>query len=193
MRTLDGPAAPLVPAAAQGAAPAGAAPAAGQAPVPSSAVVARADPKPTFPPISAAPPGLARFALKGPAHVKTGEEFAVTIDISAEAALRAGTFDLAFDQSRFKAVRVEPGDLLRARKDAVLTHDIQDVEGRVSVSYTSATDIKGDGTLARIVFQVISPNAGTSLIRMETPSVTDQGGKLLAVPAPVPLTLLLAR
>lgn len=194
IRTLDKPAAaPPTPGAPQAAAPGATGPGAGQGPVPSSAVVARAEPKPTFPPIAAAPPGLARFALKGPAHVKTGEEFVVAIEMSAEAALRAGTFDLAFDQSRFKAVRVEPGDLLRSRKDAILKHDIQDVDGRVSVSYTTASDIKGEGTLARIVFQVTGPHPGTSLIRMETPSVTDQAGKLLAVPAPVPLTLLLAR
>lgn len=193
IRTLDRPAA----------APAGVAPAVQQnagtskeptarEPIPSSSVIAKADPRPAIPAISPAPPGIARFTLKGPAHVKTGDEFTVTVDIAAETPLRAGTFDLAYDQGRLKAVRIEPGDVFKASKDATFKRDIQDTEGRLSVSYAAPTEIK-EGTLARVTFQVTGLHRGTSLIRMETPSITDQAGKLLAVPAPVPLTLLISR
>lgn len=163
-----------------------------RSPIPTSAVVGKAESRP-MPSLAPAPPGIARFMLKGPAHVKAGEEFTVTVDVAAEQALRAGTFDLAYDQARFKAVRVEPGDMLKPSKEGAFKYDVQDVEGRLSVSYAAPGEIKGEGTLARITFQVTGPHPGTSLIRMETPSITDQTGKLLAVPAPVPLTLLLAR
>jgi general secretion pathway protein D len=161
--------------------------------VPSAAVVAKADVRPSLPALAPAPPGLARFVLKGPASVKAGEAFTVAIDASVEAALKAGTFDIAYDPSRFKAVKVEAGEFLKAAKDVSFTPDIQELEGRVSVSYAAPGDLKGEGTLARITFQVTGPHPGTSLIRMETPSVTDTQGKLLSAPAPVPLTLLLAR
>jgi general secretion pathway protein D len=192
MRTAQ----PAAAAAAPGVAPQGgpsAAPRAVAGPPPSAAVVAKADVRPSLPALAAAPPGLARFMLKGPASVKPGQEFTVAIDASVEAALKAGTFDIAYDPSRFKAVKVEAGEFLKAAKDVSFTPDIQEVEGRVSVSYAAPGDLKGEGTLARITFQVTGPHPGTSLIRMETPSVTDTQGKLLSAPAPVPLTLLLAR
>jgi general secretion pathway protein D len=193
MRTAQ----PAIAPAAPGAAAPAASPTAPRAPVagavPSAAVVAKADVRPSLPAMAPAPPGYARFVLKGPSSVKPGEAFTVVVDASVEAALKAGTFDIAYDPSRFKAVKVEPGEFLKAAKDVSFTSDIQELEGRVSVSYAAPGDLKGEGTLARIAFQVTGPHPGTSLIRMETPSVTDVQGKLLSAPAPVPLTLLLVR
>lgn len=193
IRTADRPAAVSAAPASPPAQPVAPANAAGRGPIPASSVVAQAETRPPAPALALAPPGSARFVLKGPAQVKAGEVFTVVIDVALEAALKAGTFDLAFDQARFKAVRVDAGDMLKAVKDVSFISDIQDADGRLSVSYAAPAEIKGGGTLARITFQVTGPHPGTSLIRMESPSISDPQGKLLAVPAPVPLTLLLAR
>jgi hypothetical protein len=40
--------------------------------------------------------------------VKTGDEFTVTVDASAEQALRASTFDVAYDPARFRPCASSP-------------------------------------------------------------------------------------
>lgn len=188
---------PIAPGTAIGAASPATAPAArssdARGPVPSAAVLAKADAAPSVPALAAAPPGLATFVLKGPARVKPGEEFAVTVDVAFEAALKGGAFGLTYDQAQLKAIKVEAGGILKTTRNASFKSDIQQAEGRLSVSYAAPADIAGEGTLARITFEVTGPQPGTSLIRMDTLSVTDPQGKLLSAPAPVPLTLLLAR
>jgi general secretion pathway protein D len=158
------------------------------------AVVAKAEPKPAQGTMSAAaPPGSASFELKGPARVSDGEQFSVAVHLAAGVALRGGTFNVAYEQGRFRVLGVEPGDMVMTGQPGTVSHKVQDAEGRVSVSYTAPADIRGEGTIARIIFQAVGVHAGTSVMRIETPSVIDATGKPLTVPAPAPLTLLRAR
>lgn len=145
-------------------------------------------------PSTGAMPGGAFFALKAPAQAKAGEQFIMTVDVKAESALRAGTFELAFDQSRLKVIKVEEGELLRkAGKDSSFHYSIQGAAGRLNVIYAVTRELKGSGNLVMLTFEVTAPEPGTTVIRMETPSALDPAGKSLAVASPAPFSVLLAR
>jgi general secretion pathway protein D len=146
------------------------------------------------PAVGAVNPGAAIFALKAPAHARVGEQFMMSVEVTAEKAFRAGTFDLAFDQSRLKVVKVEEGALLRkAGKDASFRYSIQDAAGRLNVSYAVGGELKGSGGFVMLTFEVTGPQHGTTVIRMEAPSALDPAGKSLAVASPAPFSMLLSR
>jgi general secretion pathway protein D len=146
-----------------------------------------------FAPGAASATQLAALNVQAPKQAKGGEEFAVTIDVAAEGALRAGSFDLAFDQSRLRVVRVEEGAALKQAKGSSFNSNVQEKEGRVSVSYAAPETLKAAQTLARVVFQVNNPNPGTTLITMSNVSGVDTSGKPVPVAAPVPATLTITR
>ncbi|MBI1905697.1 MAG: tetratricopeptide repeat protein [Rhodocyclales bacterium] len=143
---------------------------------------------------SPALPAAGRLILRAPAQIKTAETFTVTVDLAAETALRAGTFELAFDQARLAVEKVEEGELLKKTgKDPSFRYNLQQDAGRLSVSYAVSEDLKGEGNLVKISFQATGPHPGTTIVRMEAQSALDAAGKPLGIAPPVPLTLSLAR
>jgi general secretion pathway protein D len=159
-----------------------------------SAPPSPAQPSVTPKPSSGTAPGAAFFSLKAPAEAKAGEQFIMTVDVTAEGALHSGTFDLAFDPSRLKVVKVEEGELLRqAGKDSSFRYSIQGAARRLSVSYAVSGELKGSGNLVMLTFEVTAPQPGPTVIRMETPSALDPAGKSLAVASAAPFSVLLAR
>jgi len=145
-------------------------------------------------PSAGAAPVTAFFALKAPGEARAGEQFTMMVDVAAQAALRTGTFDLAYDPSRLKVVKVEEGELLRkAGKDSSFRYSIQAAAGRLSVNYAVKDEIKGSGNLVMLTFEVTAPQPGMTSIRMETPSVLGPAGNSLAVAAPAPLSVSLAQ
>jgi len=145
-------------------------------------------------PSAGATPGAAFFTLNAPAQAKAGEQFIMTVDVAADGALRSGAFDLAFDQSRLKVVKVEEGELLRkAGKDSSFRYSIQGEAGRLNVSYAVREALKGSGNLVMLTFEVTAPQAGATVIRMETPSALDPAGRSFAVASPAPFSVQLAR
>lgn len=169
------------------ASPARTAPADARTPVAPSGAVPPAAP-------SGAIPATARLSLQAPAQIKFGEEFSAMVNVAADVALRAGTFDLAYDQGRLAVAKVEEGELLKkSGKEPSFSYNIQQEAGRLSVSYGAGEDINGEGNLVKVTFRVTGPHPGTTIVRVETPSALDPDGKPLVVASPVPLTLSLAR
>lgn len=114
------------------------------------------------------------------------------VSVESEMALRRGLLDLAFDASRLRFVRVEPGGLLAAAdKNAALRASAPEGSGRMSLIFSASGDVRGTGELARITFQVTAP--GTPTLRLEAVSFTNSAGQVVQARLPPPLSLSPAR
>lgn len=135
-----------------------------------------------------------KVSLQTAAAIPAGQEFTVCVGLDSEIALRGGLLDFAFDPTRLKFVRGEPGGMLvAADKEAAFRAIAPEALGRMNLSFSSKGDLKGPGDLAQLTFQVISQAAGAPAIRVEAMVFTDAGGKAAAVPLPPPLSLNLTR
>lgn len=135
-----------------------------------------------------------RILLQAPTSIQAGQEFTLQVSLETEAALRGGLLDFAFDPSRLKFVRAEPGALLAAAdKDAGFRANAPEALGRLNLSFTSKADLKGSGELAKITLQVIGAAAGAPTLRLEALSFTSATGQVVQAQAPPPLSLSLTR
>jgi general secretion pathway protein D len=146
-------------------------------------------------PTSAAPAKQpSRLTLQAPSNIPVGQEFTLTVNMETAQALRSGLLDFAFDPSRLKFVRAEPGALVAAAdKDASLRTNAPENMGRLNLSFTAKGDIAGAGELARLVFQVSGTAAGAPLVRIEAVSFTSSTGQVVSAQLPPPLNLSLMR
>jgi general secretion pathway protein D len=143
-------------------------------------------------PAKAAP----QLVLQGPGGVIAGQAFTVQMMLDAQVPLRSGLFDLAFDPSRLRFVRAEPGALVSASdKGATLRVNAPDGLGRLSVSLTGTAPgaIRGSGDLVRFVFEALPQAVGSPSIRLEAATLTDASGQVTTVAAPPAVTLSVAR
>ena len=139
-------------------------------------------------------PRPAQVALQAPANIPAGQEFVVSVVLESETALRSGLLDFAFDPSRLKFVRAQPGALIAsADPDASFRFNAPEAMGRVDVSFTAKGDVKGKGELAKLVFQVMGSAAGAPIIRLEALSLTGADGLVVGAALPPPLSLSLTR
>ncbi len=146
----------------------------------------------TFAP-TAKPAGL-KVTLEAPSSIPAGEEFTLQVSVDSEGALRSGLLDFAFDPSRLKFVRAELGALIAAAdKEASFRSNAPEAIGRLNLSFAAKGDIKGQGELARIVFQVVGNAAGAPMIRLEALSFTSDAGKVVSAQLPPPVSLSLTR
>ncbi len=138
--------------------------------------------------------GAPRVLLQAPPAVAAGQEFTVQVSLEGELALRAALLDFAFDPSRLKFVRAEPGALITgAGADAGFRANAPESLGRLALSISVKREMKGSGELARLTFQAIGPATGTPTIRLEAMSITDSAGKVLSAQLPPPISLTLTR
>ncbi len=147
-------------------------------------------------PESSAPPTPAttKVLLQAPPNVPAGQEFTLQVTLESEAALRSGLLDFAFDPSRLKFVRAEPGALLAAAdKDAAFRANAPEALGRLNLNFTSKGDLKGTGELARITLQVVGAAAGAPTLRLEAINFTSAAGQVVSAQLPPPLSLSLTR
>jgi general secretion pathway protein D len=137
-----------------------------------------------------------QFVLQGPGGVIAGQAFTIQMMLDAQAPLRSGLFDLAFDPSRLRFVRAEPGALVNASdKGAALRANAPEGLGRLSVSLagTAPGTIRGSGDLVRLVFEALPLAVGSPSIRLEAATLTDASGQVTTVAAPPAVTLTVAR
>src|SRR3989442_7876773 len=129
---------------------------------------------------------MCRFFRPGAARM----EFTILLTMEAAAAVKNGNFDIAYDPSRLKFVRAEPGKLLEASPDAGFRANSPEGMGRLSLSISGTASIHGSGELARLTFQAMGAPC-TPAMRLEAVSLTDSAGKGLSAPIPPPLSLLI--
>jgi general secretion pathway protein D len=143
---------------------------------------------------SAGAPATTKVTLQAPPNVPAGQEFTLQVSLDSEAALRSGLLDFAFDPSRLKFVRAEPGAMLAvADKDAGFRANAPGALGRLNLSFASKGDLKGAGELARITLKVISAATGAPTLRLEALSFTSAAGQVVSAQLPPPLSLSLTR
>jgi len=65
--------------------------------------------------------------------------------------------------------------------------------GRLNLSFTAKGDVKGQGELAKLVFEVIGNAAGAPSLRLEAVSFTSDAGKVVSAQLPPPVSLSLTR
>jgi general secretion pathway protein D len=171
----------------RGAAPAAAPP----APTPLAlAPAAVAPPAAGTAPASA--PIAAHLTVQAPKLAKLGEEFAVSVDVAGDAQLRAGTFELNFDEARLRIVKVDEGDLLRkSPRGSSFNYNIQEEIGRLTVSYAAPEVVAGTENLAKVIFRVIAP--GSARIGLANVAGEDSAGRPLGIAAPAPASVSVTR
>lgn len=142
----------------------------------------------------AAAGGVITVNVQAPAQAAAGKEFAVQINVAAEIGLRNAIFDLAFDPSRLKVVKVEEGALVKqGGAESSFKYSVRDKEGRLNLSYANKGDVKGTGVLALATFQVVGNQSGSTIIRVDALSLSDGAGNIIPVPLPAPHSLTIAR
>jgi len=126
-----------------------------------------------------AAPAVARFSLQAPPQVAPGEEFTVQLGMDSAAALRGGSIAIAYDGTRLRFVRAEPGDLLSAAGGEAALRASADAAGRLSLAFQATGDVQGSGTVAQLVFQTPEEARGSLELRFEALAVTDPAGRVL--------------
>lgn len=135
-----------------------------------------------------------RIALQAPSNIPAGQEFTLSVSLETAQALRSGLLDFAFDPSRLKFVRADPGALVAAAdKDASFRTNAPENMGRLNLSFTAKADVTGAGELAKLVFQVAGTAAGAPVVRLEAASFTSSTGQVVSTQLPPPLSLSLMR
>jgi general secretion pathway protein D len=135
-----------------------------------------------------------KVTLQAPPNVPAGQKFTLQVSLETEAALRGGLLDFAYDPSRLKFVRAEPGTMLTAAdKDAAFRANAPEALGRLNLNFTSKGDLKGAGELARITLQVVGAAAGAPTLRLEALNFTSAAGQVVSAQLPPPLILSLTR
>jgi len=132
----------------------------------------------------------AKVLLQAPPQAALGTEFVIQLAVEDAADLKSGSFDIAFDPSRLKFVRADPGKLLEATPEAGFRANSPEGMGRLNLSFSIPAGVKGTGEVARLTFQAMSA-PGTPGVRLEAASLTDGAGKTLSAQLPPPLSLLL--
>lgn len=137
---------------------------------------------------------IVRLALQAPANIQAGEEFELLVMVDTTQPLRSGLLDIAFDPSRLRFARAQPGTLLAAAdKAATLKAAAPEAMGRLELGFQSGADIAGRGELIHLTFQALGTAAGAPVVRIEAMSLTDAGGTVVNAPLPPPLRLSLTR
>jgi len=135
-----------------------------------------------------------RAALTAPANIAPGQEFTVLVSLELDEAMRSGLLDLAFDPSRLRFVRAEPGSVFGAASSGLAFRvNAPEGMGRLNVSYSTKTDVRAGGELVRLVFQATDNAAGTPSVRLEALSITSAAGKIVSAQLPPAVSFNISR
>ena len=192
---LNPPAEPVKLAAAAGGVNAGvvSSRAAGGVPVAPAAVAAVAGSTAAASPAVSATQTL-DLAWQGPATVKAGEEFTVTVDASTKVGLSGAELQLLFDPSVLTVVGVTEGELMRSENaQTVFTERADATAGRiyVGVRRSAPSGALGAGSLMTVKFRATGKEGATQ-VHIATAVPTVSGGGTIPVKGAGPLQLRVA-
>ena len=129
-----------------------------------------------------------------PKQAKVGDSFSIAVDLLATTPLRAGAFELGYDETRLKLVKVEEGEVFRKiARGSSFNYTIQEEVGRVSVSYAPTEVVSGSQNLAKLTFEVIGPGTGTARFVVSNASGEDAAGRAFEMASPEPSVMSLSR
>lgn len=131
--------------------------------------------------------------LQAPPNVPPGQEFSLNVSLVTAGALKSGLLDFTFDPSQLRFVRAEPGAAISASPEIAFRANAPEALGRLALNFSTKSEIKAGGELARLVFRVADTAAGSPSIRLEALSLTDSTSRVVAAQLPPPVRLALTR
>ena len=134
------------------------------------------------------------LAWRGPATVKAGEEFTVTVDASTKVGLSGAELQLVFDPSVLSVVGVTEGELMRSENaQTVFTERSDATAGRiyVGVRRSAPSGALGAGSLMTVKFRATGKEGATQVF-FATVVPTVAGGGTMPVKGAGPLQLRVA-
>lgn len=139
---------------------------------------------------TSAPAGSAiKMSWQMPAQVKAGEQFAASLRVSSESALRGLPLLVGFDPQLLQVVSVQEGDFFKqAGGQSSFNQRIDPAQGKVFVaalrkpSASGDVGINGTGAVVSVVFKALKPSSGT---KVQLLSVSPEPA--LSVPVAVPV------
>lgn len=135
----------------------------------------------------------ASLAWQGPAEVKVGEEFKLSLRLKSDGTLRGLPLQLGFDGKALQVVDVVEGGFFRQNGGATsFSKTIDAAAGKVfvSIARSEADGAQGDDAALTLILRAL-PGAPSSDVRvlMATPIVQGEKPPPLALPAPHALTI----
>jgi len=101
---------------------------------------------------------------------------------------------MAFDATRLRFVRAEPGSMvIGADANAAFRANAPEGLGRLSLNFSAKADLKGQGELARLRFQAIGTGPGLPTIRFEAASFIGAAGQVVSAQLPPPVSFAVER
>ena len=134
------------------------------------------------------------LAWQGPATVKAGDEFTVTVDASTAIGLSGAELQLLFDPSVLTVVSVTEGELMRSENAQTVFSERSDATaGRiyVGVRRSAPSGALGTGSLLAVKFRATGKEGATQ-VHIATAVPTVAGGGTIPVKGAGPLQLRVA-
>ena len=163
--------------------------------LPGAGAAAPASSTTTTPATATAPAAAAAEAFglewKGPAQVKPGEQFTVTLEGSSNLALNGADLQLLFDPAALSVVSVTEGEWLRSdNAQTTFSQRADAATGRVyaGIRRAAANGARGTGALLAVTFRA-SGNQGQTQVHVATAVPAVAGGGFMAVKGSGPMQI----
>lgn len=109
-------------------------------------------------------PGMAAVTINGPASVRVGEEFDVTIDGTIPGSLPNLSLVIRFDPKVLTFIDAKPADLARRSGIDGASPNLEPSSGRVEVNLqANSSPLSGQGTLLNLRFATKTARAQTTI------------------------------
>jgi general secretion pathway protein D len=125
---------------------------------------------------------------EGPAEVKVGQEFDVSLNLSSTAELTNVRSMVRFDPAVFELQRASAGNILSADAGAAIAPVINQRSGRAQFDVTG-TPVSGSGSLLNLHFKAVSPRPA-SMITVQQFAANGADGSAVPTIAPRPVTVV---
>jgi hypothetical protein len=123
-------------------------------------------------PVERPPVTPARFEIRAPVTVRSGDTFPVTIEVQALRGIRQLEFSVTYKQTILRLVRSSPGTFAQQRGGSAHFEEVSDGSLLVRLDLESGV-VAGAGTIAVVEFQAIRP--GLSPLSVEGVTFVEDG------------------
>lgn len=131
------------------------------------------------------------LAWQGPAPVKVGDEFKVSLLVKSEEGLRSLPVQLGFDPKVVQVMEVTEGEFFKKNgAKTIANSNIDQIGGRVfaGIARTETEGATGEASLLMVTFKAIAP-AAQSAIRVVAATPVSDGKNTVSPVLPAPITL----
>lgn len=119
-------------------------------------------------------PSNVGLSWQGPAEVRKGETFKLSVNLKSDGGLRGLPFQLAYDPAVLKIAEVSEGEFFKqGNVQTSFANNVDAVSGRlfVGVTRSGSSGAMGEGTLTTVTFQALSSTPKTEVILLSATPV----------------------